>query len=87
MPKQTKKDLNVATVEELEKIKQIGREHAQAIADYREENGDFESWEEVSQVPGISAGMVEAIQKSGYSLEVSEEGSGEEEEESGEEVA
>ena len=35
---------------------------AQAIADYREENGKFQSIEEIQEVPGIKGKTFEKIQ-------------------------
>ena len=45
--------LNQATQDELETLNGIGPSKAQAIVDYREENGPFQSIEEVLEVSGI----------------------------------
>lgn len=57
-------DLNTATVEELDNLMYIGREQAEAIVRYREENGDFESVEDVGKVEGITIIMEEVINNS-----------------------
>ena len=56
-------DINTAGAKELEKLPSIGKTLAQAIVDYREEHGNFESIEEVMQVEGIGEGRFEAIRE------------------------
>lgn len=53
MAVQTKVDLNTAGREDLQKIEGIGRQLADQIIRYREENGRFESVDELLDVPGI----------------------------------
>jgi competence protein ComEA len=53
-------NLNQASVEELaSQLKGIGRKRAQAIVDYREKQGRFISVEQLVEVPGIGAAMLE----------------------------
>ena len=53
--------INSATLEVLESLKGIGAVKAQAILDYRRENGDFLSPEELLQVDGIGPATLEDI--------------------------
>lgn len=52
-------NINVATVEELTKLESIGKKKAQAIVDYRNENGKFRDVYELAEVSGISIKIVE----------------------------
>lgn len=46
-------DINTASVEQLEQVKGIGPVKANAIVQYRSENGAFASLDELVKVPGI----------------------------------
>ena len=46
-------NLNTATPDQLDALDGIGPGLAQAILEYREENGGFGSVDELAQVPGI----------------------------------
>jgi len=46
-------NINTASVKELEALKGIGPAKAAAIVNYREENGPFESVDDLVKVPGI----------------------------------
>ena len=54
-------DVNSASVRELQKLNGIGEVTANAIAAYREENGDFVTTEDLLNVKGIGQATLEKI--------------------------
>jgi len=54
-------NINEATVEELDTLPGVGPSTAQAIIDYRTENGPFQSIEDLLNVPGIGEGTMDNI--------------------------
>ena len=57
-------NINTATKEELQTVSGIGESKAQAIIDYREENGNFNSIEDILNVSGIGESIYEKIKDS-----------------------
>jgi competence protein ComEA len=71
MAKQTRSiDLNSATAEEITSanIDQVSEEKANSLIEFRDENGPFESWEDVKRVPGFNDRMIENLRQGGASI-------------------
>jgi len=56
-------NLNMASVEELKDIPGLGEEKARQLVNYREKNGPFGNWEDLSDIPGFSDSHIEALKK------------------------
>lgn len=54
-------NLNTADVYDLQRLPGIGEKRAQAIVQYREEHGPFQSVEDLTQVSGIGAGILAGL--------------------------
>ncbi len=60
-PAGAKININVATADELESLPNIGKLKAERIVEYRKENGDFKSPEDIINVKGIGEETLERI--------------------------
>ena len=54
-------DLNTASAADLTRLPRIGEKRAQAIVDYRESSGPFQSVEELTEVKGIGEGILAQV--------------------------
>ncbi len=54
-------NINSATIEQLQSLSGIGEKKAQAIIDYRNEHGSFQTIEEIMNVKGIGQGIFAKI--------------------------
>jgi len=61
--KEGKVNINTATVEELKMLKGIGEKKAEAIIEYRKQNGSFKNKEELMKVRGIGKKLYESFQE------------------------
>lgn len=57
-------DINAADLNELQKINGVGPAKAQAIIDYREENGSFKTVDELGEISGFGEKTVEKLRDS-----------------------
>jgi competence protein ComEA len=63
-PQPTTVNLNVDPLEELARVPGIGRERAEALLMYREENGPLANWGELRQVPGFEdEDLIETVRR------------------------
>ena len=60
-PKPSLLNINTATVEELQTLPSIGPQMAKRIVQYRQENGDFKTVEDLIEVKGIGEKTLEKI--------------------------
>lgn len=58
-------NLNTAGFDELTSVAGISRERAQLLLDYREEHGEFRTWDDVKSVPGFSQKLIELLKNKG----------------------
>ena len=61
--KEGKVNINTAAVEELKTLKGIGEKKAEAIIEYRKQNGSFKNKEELMKVRGIGKKLYESLQE------------------------
>lgn len=54
-------NINIATVEELQTLPNIGPKKAQAIVEYRQTNGSFQSIEQIKEIKGIGEKTYEEL--------------------------
>lgn len=57
----TRLDINTASVEQLTQLKGIGKAKAEAIVEYRNTIGEFQTVEQLEDVKGIGKKMVEKL--------------------------
>jgi competence protein ComEA len=61
-------DLNTATEQQLASIHGINRDQAKTIVDYRNQNGIFNSWEDLKRIPGIQGNMLDVFKRQGCTV-------------------
>lgn len=58
-------NLNTVGIDELTSVTGISRERAQLLLDYRDEHGEFRTWDDVKSVPGFSQKLIEFLKNEG----------------------
>jgi len=59
MPDAAQVNINTASAEQLQVLKGIGAAKAQAIIDYRTKNGKFNAIDDLANVSGVGAKLIE----------------------------
>ena len=60
---EVKENINMATVEEMKKLKGVGEKKAEAIIEYRKKNGSFKTKEDLMKVRGIGKKLFESFEE------------------------
>ncbi len=56
-------NVNTATADELQKKGMIDKGKADEIVRYRDENGQFDDWDELQNVPGMDQKSIDTLKK------------------------
>jgi competence ComEA-like helix-hairpin-helix protein len=60
---QDKLNLNDAEMDDLQDLEGVSDQVARSIISYRDEYGDFEDWDEVSEIPGVSSRTLKSLRE------------------------
>ncbi len=63
VPERAPVGINTASEQQLAQLPGLGRTLACRIVEYREDNGPFETLEEIMEVPGIGAGKLSGLRE------------------------
>ena len=61
-------DLNKASEQELAVLQGMNRDNARKIVDFRNQNGQFDGWEDLKGIPGLPANALEALKHHGCTV-------------------
>ena len=61
-------DLNIATEQQIAGIQGMNKDNARKIVDYRNQNGQFDSWEDLKGIPGLPTNTLEALKRQGCTV-------------------
>ena len=56
-------NVNKASADDLESSLGLAKPEAEAIVKYRDQKGNFKTWQDVAAVPGVPAAKIEGLQK------------------------
>ena len=68
-------NVNTANTEDLQRVSRIGAVRAQAIIDYRNQHGPFQSLDELARVKGIGTATIENFRRAGFCAKAATEAS------------
>jgi competence protein ComEA len=61
-------DLNTATEQELMSVQGLGKDYAKKIVEYRNQHGQFKTWEDLKRIPGMPVNMLDTLKRQGSTL-------------------
>ena len=61
-------DLNTATEQQLASIQGLNRDQAKKLIEFRNQNGTFNSWEDLKRVPGVQGTMLDNLKRQGITV-------------------
>jgi hypothetical protein len=61
-------DLNNATEQQLVNIHGINKDSAKKIVEFRNQKGQFDSWEDLRHIPGLSFNTLDILQRQGCTV-------------------
>jgi competence protein ComEA len=64
----TNLDLNTATEQELMTVQGLSKDYARKIVEYRNQHGQFKSWEDLKRIPGMPGNMLDTLKRHGSTV-------------------
>jgi len=64
----TNLDLNTATEQELMMVQGLSKDYARKIVEYRNQHGQFKSWEDLKRIPGMPGNMLDTLKRHGSTV-------------------
>ena len=61
-------DLNTATEQQLASIQGLNKDQAKKLIEFRNQNGTFNSWEDLKRVPGMQGTMMDQLKRQGITV-------------------
>jgi competence protein ComEA len=61
-------DLNTATEQQLASVQGLNRDQVKKLIEFRNQNGTFNSWEDLKRVPGMQGPMLDQLKRQGITV-------------------
>ena len=61
-------DLNTATEQQIASIQGMNKDYARKIVDFRNQNGKFDRWDDLENIPGLQANTLETLKHQGCTI-------------------